>query len=93
MLGSQGTWLAPSWSPSQIILPLKRFSHSTSPQTQDNLLMKRLGVLWMPKPKHHSVLFSLWTLSYPVVCGWCVNLQKKVSITWLRPKHKSEDGE
>ena len=31
-------------------------------------------------------IFSLWILSYPVVCGWCVNLQKKVSITWLRQK-------
>ena len=72
------------------LFTLDVLSLSKGSESQKVLLVSVLGV---PKPKHHSVLFSLWTLSYPVVCGWCVNLQKKVSITWLRPKHKSEDGE
>ena len=74
------------------LFTLDVLSLSKGSESQKVLLASVLGVLWMPKPKHHSVLFSLWTLSYPVVCGRCVNLKKKVSIAWLRPKHKSQDG-
>ena len=58
------------------LFTLDVLSLSKGSESQKVLLVSVLGVLWMPKPKHHSVLFSLWILSYPVVCGWGVNLQK-----------------
>ena len=63
------------------LFTLDVLSLSKGSESQKVLLASVLGVLWMPKPKHHSVLFSLWILSYPGGGGWGVNLQKKVSIS------------